>query len=210
MNRQLSRMTVAAAFTALTAWSAGCAEDAAPDTAVPSTAAATTQQSPGHQRLDQLVGDWTGQKFTYVAGGTPDNPTTGEITSRWQWIAETGNNFLREEAGGTLGGNPYYRLGLFGYAPTDDRYEWTTVDNITPMTMHYQGARGSGTADGDISMSGEFTDPGALGPQFVGSTIAMRTVITLESADRATMEVHFAPPGQPEILADRVILTRRK
>ncbi|MGO4613966.1 DUF1579 family protein [Nocardia sp. 2TAF39] len=167
------------------------------------------QQDAGHRKLNQLVGEWKGEKSTFIAGGTADHPTKSEIVSHWEWITETGNNFLREEAEGTLGGNPYYRLGLLGFSPTDNRYEWSTVDSVTPMTMTYKGAKGSG-GDADIIMAGEFTDPGVLGEQFVGKTIPMRTAIRLESADRVVMEIFFAPPGEQERIADRVVLTRRQ
>ncbi|WP_174185690.1 DUF1579 family protein [Nocardia barduliensis] len=195
----------------------GCSDDSADDhdhlhhaaSSTPAAAVRPEQQDPGHRRIGQLVGEWTGEKSTFVAGGTADNPTKREIVSRWEWIAETGNNFLREEARDVHGSSEYYRLGLLGFAPTDNRYEWTTVDSVTPMTMSYKGAKGSG-GDPDIVMAGEFTDPGVLGAQFVGKTIPMRTVIRLESADRVVMEIYFAAPGEPERIADRVVLTRKK
>ncbi|WP_330256509.1 DUF1579 domain-containing protein [Nocardia sp. NBC_00565] len=166
-------------------------------------------QDGGHRKLNQLVGEWNGEKSTFIAGGTADDPIKSDIVSHWQWITKTGANFMQEEAEGTFGGKHYYRLGILGYSPADDRYEWSTVDSVTPMTMSYKGAKGSG-GDADIVTAGEFTDPGVLGPQFVGKTIPMRTVIKLASADQATMEIYFAPPGEPERIADRVVLTRRK
>ncbi|MGY1941928.1 DUF1579 family protein [Nocardia asiatica] len=214
--RKLST-AVPAALIALAAL-VGCSDDSADDhdhahhDAASSTIAAAVrpeQQDAGHRRIGQLVGEWTGAKSTFVAGGTADNPTKRAIVSRWEWIAETGNNFLREEAEDVHGSSAYYRLGLLGFSPTDNRYEWSTVDSVTPMTMMYKGAKGSGS-DPDIVMSGEFTDPGVLGPQFVGKTIPMRTVIRLESPDRVLMEIYFAAPGEPERIADRVVLTRKK
>ncbi|WP_051020858.1 DUF1579 family protein [Nocardia araoensis] len=194
----------------------GCSGDTSADehthhdaTSATATAVQPQQQDAGHRRLNQLVGEWKGEKSTYIAGGTAENPIRSEIVSRWGWIAETGGNFLREEAEGAFGDKPYYRLGLLGFAPTDNRYEWTTVDSVTPMTMSYKGAKNSG-GDPDIVMAGEFTDPGVLGPQFVGKTIPMRTVIRPESADRVVMEIYFAPPGEAERVADRVVLTRKK
>ncbi|WP_159837670.1 DUF1579 family protein [Nocardia sp. CY41] len=193
----------------------GCSADASDDHEHHDVASSTAipvrpeQRDAGHRRLDQLVGEWQGDKSTFVAGGTAENPTKREIVSRWEWIAETGNNFLREEAEDIHGSSAYYRLGLLGFGPTDNRYEWTTVDSVTPMTMSYKGAKGSG-GDVDIVMAGEFTDPGVLGPQFVGKNIPMRTLIRLESADRVVMEIYFAPPGEAERIADRVVLTRKK
>ncbi|MBB5911823.1 hypothetical protein BJY24_000690 [Nocardia transvalensis] len=199
------------AVAALALFAGGCSGETKSEPAPASSAPAVApdQQDAGHRRLNQLVGEWDGDKSTFIAGGTADNPVRSRIVSRWGWITETGGNFLREEAEGNFGGKPYYRLGLLGYAPTDDRYEWTTVDSVTPMTMTYKGAKGSG-GQADIVTAGEFTDPGVLGPQFVGQTIAMRTRIALTSPDRVTMEIYFTPPGQAELLADRVELTRRK
>ncbi|MEU2030275.1 DUF1579 family protein [Nocardia amamiensis] len=210
MRSTQSRTLAAAALVALTVLGIGCSDQTQPPPpAAESTSERPEQQDAGHQRLNVLVGEWTGAKSTFVAGGTADNPVRREIVSRWHWIGKTGNNFLQEEAEGTPGGAPYYRLGLLGYAPTDDRYEWTTIDSVTPMTMSYKAAQNSGGA-ADITMAGEFTDPGILGPQFTGKTIPMRTVIKLESQDRVVMEIYFSPPGVPEQLADRVELTRRR
>ncbi|MCA2211044.1 DUF1579 family protein [Nocardia rosealba] len=187
--------------------SAACGDNtsAAP---VPPTTAQQVPQDAGHARLNQLVGEWTAEKSTFVAGGTPENPiVTRDAVSRWSWVAETGGNFLREEVTGTFGDRPYYRLGLLGYSPVDDRYEWSTFDSVTPLTMAYRGAKGSANAP-ELSMTGEFTDPGITGPANVGKSVPMRTVIRLESSDRTVMELYFTPPGEPERLADRVVLTR--
>ena len=116
-------------------------------------------------------------------------------------------DFLQEEVTGTLGDKPYFRQGTLGYSPTDDRPEWSTVDGVTPM-MTYRGAKNSGSAP-DIVMAGDFTDPGILGPANAGKTTPMRTVIRLEAHDRTAMEVYFTPASGTEILADRVVLTRR-
>ncbi|WP_433684382.1 DUF1579 family protein [Nocardia sp. CA-119907] len=208
MRSTKARALVTVALLAFTAFGAGCSGDSSSAQVSSSAEATPTQQDGGHRKLNQLVGEWNGAKSTFIAGGTADNPIKSDITSRWHWIGKTGNNFMQEEAEGSFGGKPYYRLGTLGYSPTDDRYEWSTVDSVTPMMMTYKGAKASG-GDADIVMAGEFTDPGVLGPQFVGKTIPMRTTIRLESADRATMEIYFAPPGEAERIADRVILTRK-
>ncbi|WP_280261850.1 DUF1579 family protein [Nocardia wallacei] len=212
MRSNRSRMLLPVTVAAVAALIGGCSSDTTSEPAPTTSASAVVPpapQDPGHRRLDQLVGEWDGDKSTFVAGGTADNPVRRRIVSKWSWIAKTGNNFLQEEAEGQPGGEPYYRYGLLGYGPTDDRYEWTTVDSVTPMTMSYKGAKGSG-GQADIVMSGEFTDPGILGLQPAGQTIPMRTEITLDSPDRVLMEIFFTPPGRQELLADRVELTRRK
>jgi hypothetical protein len=64
------------------------------------------------------------------------------------------------------------------------------------MMMTYKGAKGSGCAT-DIDVAGEFTDPGVLGKQFVGKTIPMRTLIKLESPDRASWRSISPRPASP-------------
>ncbi|MFF0455276.1 DUF1579 family protein [Nocardia africana] len=193
---------------AVAALTAACGGSDSEPAASP-TVTAVAHQDAGHTRLDRLVGDWSVEKSTYVAGGTPDRPLVAHgAISRWHWITKTGNNFLQEEVEGTLGDKPYYRQGTLGYSPTDDRYEWSTVDSVTPMMMTYRGAKNSGSA-ADIVMTGDFTDPGILGPANAGKTTPMRTVIRFESPDRTVMEIYFTPAGGAEVQADRVVLTRR-
>ncbi|WP_431955383.1 DUF1579 family protein [Nocardia lijiangensis] len=213
MRSTLTRALCSVTFVAVAVLGASCSDDATTTAASPAASSSATvdpsAQDTGHRRLNQLVGEWRGGKSTFVAGGTPDKPLRVEITSRWQWIPETGNNFLREIAEGDYGDRLYYRQGTLGFSPTDNRYEWSTVDSVTPMMMTYKGAKGSGGSDTEITVLGEFTDPGVLGERFVGQTIPMRTTIRLESTDRVVMEMYFTPPGEAEMIADRVILTRR-
>ncbi|MFQ6394935.1 hypothetical protein ACLMAJ_15905 [Nocardia sp. KC 131] len=100
---------------------AGCADNhpsqAAASASETGAAATPDQQDDGHRRLNQLVGEWSGAKSTFVAGGTANNPVKHDIVSRWHWITETGSNFLQEEAESNVGSEPYYRLGLLGYSP---------------------------------------------------------------------------------------------
>ena len=166
-----------------------------------------------HKRLDALVGEWNVEKSNYfVLGGTAENPfVSKDLICRREWIKETGNMYIKDVTEGTFGG-AYYRLGVLGYSPIDNRYEWNTVDNFNPIMMTYKGAAGSAKPDGEISIGGEFTDPGILGKakEFAGKTIAQRTVIKIESPDRNVMEIYFTPPGKSEFLADRAVYTRRK
>ncbi|MEU4544384.1 hypothetical protein [Nonomuraea dietziae] len=60
-----------------------------------------------------------------------------------------------------------------------------------------------------LSIPGEFTDPGVLGPDYLGESIPMRTVITIGSKNRHTFDLYFTPPGRPERLVDRVVYTRK-
>jgi hypothetical protein len=53
-------------------------------------------------------------------------------------------------------------------------------------------------------------DQGVLGEKYVGKTIGQRTVLTVQDADRHTMEIYFTPPGERERLIDRKKYTRVK
>jgi hypothetical protein len=164
-----------------------------------------------HRRLESLVGDWNVAKTIYMVGGTAEKPLKStDLTCHREWIAETGNKYLRDVTKGTVAGNPYYRLGILGYSTMDKRYEWNTVDALNTMMMTYKGKRGSGSLANDIVMSGEFTDQGVLGDSYAGETIGQRTVITIESPDRHVIELYFTPPGEKERLVDRSVYTRRR
>ena len=168
------------------------------------------QPGEGHQNLNTLVGEWTVEKSMFMGGGTAQRPIVSrDIVSRWQWIEKTNGRFLREETEGTMGGNPYYRLGTLGYSNMDKRYEWNTVDGVMTMMMAYKGEKNSGPGS-TLSMTGEFTDQGVLGEAYVGKTIGMRFVMKLESRDRNVLELYFTPPGESERLVDRAVYTRKK
>lgn len=160
----------------------------------------------GQKALAPLAGTWRVEKSLYVAIGTPDNPVVStDIRTTRVWIGD--GRFLRSTTRGTLGGQPYFRTGFLGYNNIDERYEWVTADNFTPLLMSYAGEDGSGVRL-PIEMNGTFSDLGITGEKNVGKTIPMRTVIHIESDDRHVFELYFTPPGGAEVLADRMIFTR--
>ncbi|HEY3687351.1 MAG TPA: DUF1579 family protein [Streptosporangiaceae bacterium] len=168
----------------------------------------TDALSPGpyHRRLDPLVGTWQAVKTNYILGDEPIVTTDFTVTTRW--IEETAGHFLEERSTGTLGGAAYYRLGVLGFSNIDRRYEWTTFDSVTPTAMTYRGPALTEVTS-VLSVPGEFTDPGVLGPEFAGRTIPMRTEITIDPGGRHVFDLFFTPPGQAERLVDRVVYDRR-
>ncbi|MEV4363174.1 DUF1579 family protein [Nonomuraea sp. NPDC049625] len=198
--------------TALAAAHLQSAPAAAPITArtavqVRNASADVLAPGPFHRQLDPLVGTWKAVKTNYLLGG--GKPIVSrDITVTTRWIAKTGGRFLEERTEGTLGGNPYYRLGVLGFSTIDRRYEWTTFDSVTPTAMTYRGPALTKRTN-KLSLPGTFTDPGVLGPEYVGKTIPMRTVITIRSNDKHTFDLYFTPPGQSERLVDRVVYTRK-
>jgi len=158
----------------------------------------------GHERLRPLVGEWSVEKWTYIAVGTREKPahSTG-IVARKKWIAD--GRFVEDETEGTMAGASYYRKGFLGYSNIDKKYEWTTVDALNANMMVYSGA----TRGDAIDMAGVFTDQGVLGDKTIGKRVRMRTEIRIESNDRHVYSLYMTPPGGREILADRMVFTRR-
>ena len=164
---------------------------------------------PMHDRLNALLGKWQVEMAIYIAGGSPERPVISrDLTCRREWIAETGNRYLRDVTEGSVGGNRYYRMGLLGYSTMDKRYEWVTVDALNANMMIYRGRDGDSSED--ISMTGEFTDQGVLGERYAGKSVGMRTVIHIESSERNVVELYVTPPQAHEFLATRAIYTRLK
>lgn len=170
--------------------------------------ASRARPGPGHELIDALVGEWDVEKSMYVVLGSPEKPVrSSEMTTRREWIGD--GRFVRDVTQGVIAGQPYFRTGILGFNNMDQRYEWITADNVTPTMMIYLGREGSGPRN-PIVMEGRFTDLGVTGEQWVGETIPMRTVITIENRDLHTLEIYFTPPGQAERLADRAVFRRRK
>ncbi|GAA4094612.1 DUF1579 family protein [Actinomadura miaoliensis] len=208
----LKRISVTAAAAALVVGLTGAAGASVQyqPTARHVSAAPADNLTPGayHRALDPLVGTWKAVKYNYILGSGGEPIVSRDITVKMRWISKTGGRFLEEKTEGTLGGNRYYRVGILGFSNIDRRYEWTTFDSVTPTAMTYRGAPVAGTSS-VLSIPGTFTDPGVLGPDYLGKTIAMRTVITIARDGRHSFDLYFTPPGQSERLVDRVIYTRR-
>ena len=178
-----------------------------PAAASAATPADNLHPGPYQRALNPLVGTWKAVKTNYILGG--GKPIVShDITVTTRWITKTGGRFLEERTEGTLGGNPYYRLGVLGFSTIDRRYEWTTFDSVTPTAMTYRGPALTKRTN-KLSLPGTFTDPGVLGPQYLGKTIPMRTVITIGRHGHHTFDLYFTPPGQHERLVDRVVYTRK-
>lgn len=198
-------LAVAPSATATTATTASNTVSAA--SAVSAAPGDNLTPGPAHRQLDPLVGTWKATKTNWLLGEGGKPVVSTDMTVKVRWIEKTGGRFLSEETRGTLAGRPYFRLGVLGHSNIDRRYEWTTFDSVTPTTMAYRGAPQSATAS-EISMPGEFTDPGVLGPDYLGKTIPMRTVITIRSDSHHTIDLYFTPPEQQERLVDRVVYER--
>lgn len=205
------RIALSVAAAIALAGPAGTAEAAGTATAATTVVARNEdvlKPGPHHRLLDPLAGTWEATKHNYLLGKDGKPLVSRDIKVTVRWLTKTGRRYLQETTEGTLGGRPYHRIGVLGFSNIDRRYEWTTFDNVTPQAMTYRGERVEGRPS-VLSIPGEFTDPGVLGPEYVGQTIPMRTVITISSKGRHTFDLYFTPPGQPERLVDKVVYTRR-
>ncbi len=164
-----------------------------------------------HKRLDALIGEWDVDMTLYIAGGTAEKPIVANgLTCRREWITETGNRHLRDVTQGTVAEDPYYRFGILSYSTMDKRYEWTTVDALNSTQMTYKGAKNSSRVNGDIVMSGKFTDQGVLGDAYIGKSIRQRTLIKIESPSQHIFEMYFTASGQKERLVTHAVYIRKK
>ncbi len=162
----------------------------------------------GHAAIAQLVGSWRVQMGVYgVLGRRDDEPPliSDDIVARREWVG--GGRYLQDTTEGKLEGSPYWRRGWLGYSNMDRHYEWVTIDAVNSEMMSYASATGSGPQT-TINLTGVFTDQGVAGEAYAGKSIAMRTVIRIDSNDRHTIELYFTRPGDKERLATRAVYTR--
>jgi hypothetical protein len=165
---------------------------------------------PGHAVLEPLIGSWRVEMSIHATfGRSPTEPPimSNDLICRREWVA--GGRYIEDLTEGTAVGNKYWRKGWLGYSNMDHRYEWVTIDAVNSTMMSYVGVKASGTKM-PIIMSGVFTDQGVSGEASVGKTVAMRTVIKIETKDRHVLELYFTPPGKREVLATRMVYTRIK
>ncbi len=172
--------------------------------------ALASRAEPGaaHKALQPLVGKFKVEKKIFVAMGTKNKPAISvAMTATREWVGD--GRFLREITQGKVNGAPYWREGLLGFNPSNQRYEWSTADNVTPIMMQYRSKNGTMRYN-PIELSGAFTDLGVTGEENVGKPVMMRTVITITDNDHHTFEIYFTTPEGTELLADRMDLTRTK
>jgi len=163
---------------------------------------------PGHAALEPLIGAWRVEMSIHATfGRSPNEPpiVSTDLICRREWVA--GGRYIEDITEGTAVGSRYWRKGWLGYSTMDQRYEWVTIDAVNSMMMSYTGDKASGTKM-PIVMSGVFTDQGVAGEESVGKTVAMRTLIRVETKDRHVVELYFTPPRKREVLATRMVYTR--
>lgn len=161
---------------------------------------------PFHQVLEPLVGTWAVDKQIFIAAGTPKSPALSrDMTCRRKWFG--GGKHLEDVTEGSLAGGAYYRMGVLGFSTMDSRYEWATFDALNANAMLYVSAPLKAPSS-KIELTGAFTDQGLLGERYAGKSVAMRTMIDIQSPERHVIDLFFKPHGETERLIDRSVYAR--
>ena len=161
---------------------------------------------PFHAALKPLEGDWRVDKRIFTAVGTRERPAIGVgITCHRRWFG--GGRHLEDITEGTIGGSPYYRLGVLGFSNVDRRYELATFDALNANMMVYV-SDPLDQPSAKATLSGTFRDQGLLGEAYAGKLIPMRMTIEIQGPDRHVVDLTFMPPGEPEVLIDHSVYAR--
>ncbi|RWJ04860.1 MAG: DUF1579 domain-containing protein [Mesorhizobium sp.] len=161
---------------------------------------------PFHAVIRPLEGTWNVDKRIYIAIGTKDRPAVSEgMTCKRHWFG--GGKHLEDITVGSIGGSAYYRMGVLGFSTMDRCYEFATFDALNANAMIYRSV--ALDAPGPrIVLTGVFTDQGLLGEAYTGKSIPMRTTIEILGPDRHSIDLHFMPPGEREVLIDHSTYAR--
>ncbi|UCE03654.1 MAG: DUF1579 family protein [Candidatus Latescibacterota bacterium] len=154
-----------------------------------------------HEHLKPLAGKW---KQTSKHRQTPEMAwETWEGESTAEWIL--GGRFLMVEVTGPpMMGAPadFEGVGIMGYDNGAKQYTFVWMDSFGTMTLMSEGScDGSGKV---ITYESKMKDPAS------GMDLTMRSVYTIESADKYTIEMYMAMPGVPEFLSMEMTNTRMK
>ncbi len=161
---------------------------------------------PFHEALRGLEGTWVVDKRIYIAVGSKDHPAVShDMTCKRSWFGD--GKHLQDITEGGLGDGTYYRMGVLGFSTMDHRYEWATFDALNANAMLYN-SPALAVPSSRIVMNGVFTDQGLLGEGYAGKSIPMRTTLQILAPDRHVIDLHFMPPGEPEVLIDHSLYIR--
>ena len=188
------------------ALSAASAAESTPASPPPSPVAQRGIPAEGQAALRPLIGKWRVRKTSSFPGVAKDGCVAStDLNATREWVG--GGRFVREVVQGSMGGKPYWRMGLLGYSNMDKRFEWVTVDELNANMMIYLGKPGEG-AGLPIDVTGTFTDQGLLGEDLVGKPIGQRTTIMFDGDNRTISRLYVTPPGVQERLADEMVFEK--
>jgi Protein of unknown function (DUF1579) len=138
----------------------------------PSEWVAMSKPGESHRLMDSFVGTWN---VAMTFWGSPQSaPERSSGVSESKWIL--GGRFIQESFKGTVGGQNFEGIGLFGFDNGRRRFETLWLDSLNTSV-----ARSTGTFDPEnqiYSFEGEVYDP------LVGRDKSTKTTIRFLSPDR--------------------------
>jgi hypothetical protein len=184
---------------ALLATSAAFAAEGAPDPAAMAAAMAKMSTTGAeHAALAKAVGEWDVKSTMWMPGApamTFDDHATFTVVLGGKWI--------RQDYAGVRMDKPYTGLGLSGYDTIAQRYVASWHDDFSTASMELTGTSGDGGKTITYASEMPFCP-------MTGGPLAVRQVLTFDSADRMTFTMFNTPKGGTEAKAMELVYTRAK
>lgn len=139
-----------------------------------------------HKALEPYAGTWNTETKMWM-GGPGSTPMVSTGKSEIKWVL--GGRFLLEEHKGTMMGQPYEGIGMYGYDNVRNLYTMSWFSNMATNALHAAGSRPPGT--NTTTFYGEMDEP-MLG--VYGRTV--KYVSRLVNNDKVVFEVHDLHAGE--------------
>jgi hypothetical protein len=152
---------------------------------------------PAHMKLKAMVGKWALHSKMWMNG--PAKPMESDATGEVKSIM--GDRFFVEDVSGTMMGQPWSGMGVFGYNNRSQKYEWTWIDAAGTEMMHL-----TGTADATgktITTTGEGYNP------MLNKVSPVRFVRHIDSDAKNTLEMFMAGPDGKDFRMMEIVYTRK-
>jgi len=152
---------------------------------------------PHHKYLEPMVGSWDVKATMWMAPGAPPVTSTGSSENQWA----LGGRFLHQAFKGEFMGAPFQGYGVWGY---DNVKKMHTSAWIDSMGTGIEVAYGTDDATGKVfTFNGEYPDPVS------GQTKKFKEIITIQDANKHTMEMYDVGPDGKEVKTLELVYTRK-
>lgn len=176
----------------------GADAKAGPDAAAMEACMQHAQVREQHRMLAAFAGRWRAEVKMWMGPGEP-MVHTGTMTN----TLDLGGLFLRHDYAGDPSPGPFPAFegrGFWGYNTVDSRWEGVWLDNAISLI---QMETGQVDRSGKVwTMTSTMTDPGS------GKPTRKRSVITVHSPSKHTMEMFFTPQGGAESKGMEITYTK--